>query len=427
MTDLANSSSIEKALVLWLYEVAPFGVLVTDLELKIVYTNAWFNRSADVDGLVGRSVFDAFPDLLDRGFDRYYQVALSGQSRILSHRFHRYLFPMAAGGGYDFAQMQQSGRISPLVLDSEVAGTISVIEDVSERVAREAGLNFQIEERERLVKSEISARKLAEENERLKGSFDALRLEGLQLAELGRHRDKLMHRIIESQEEERKRVARDIHDHLGQQLTALRFALSLLKQQHADGSNVGGTIETAHSIAHSLDAELDYIAWNLRPAAIDDIGLEETLRTFIRDWSEHYDLPADFNSFGFGDVRLAPDVEINLYRIAQESLNNVSKHAGASRASVLLENRENDVVLIIEDNGIGFDVAETERTSALEKGMGLFGMRERAALVGGSLEIESAHGRGTSVYAKVPAASAQNKITTSGSSGAADGVTSDSY
>ena len=408
MKDSEISSSIDKALLNWLFEVAPFGVLATDLGFKISWVNGWFRRSAGQNQgeIAGRDLFAAFPDLLARGFDRYYRDVAAGQTRVLSHRFHKYLIPMKIGtDGFGFAQMQQSARISPLISNDSVIGTITVIDDVSERVAREAELQFEITRREELVESEISARALAEENARLKGSYDALRIEGIELMELGRERDKLIHRIIQSQEEERTRIARDIHDHFGQQLTALRFALTMLMQQNATEADLTAAIEKAHSIAEKLDSDVDYLSWNLRPAAIDDIGLEEALKTFVRQWSDHYDIPADFHSFGFAGPRIAPDTEINLYRIAQESLNNVFKHAGAKRVSVLLENRENDIVLIVEDDGVGFNVAENAKLRAKEKGMGLFGMRERATLIGGSLEIESKQGDGTSVYARVPASS----------------------
>jgi len=304
-----------------------------------------------------------------------------------------------------FEKMQQSAQISPISIGGELVGTVSVIEDVTERVHRESELHFQLEEREKLLVSERSARELAEENIRLKGSFEALQTEGLELLEFDRIREKMMHRIITSQEDERKRIARDIHDHLGQQLTALRFTLELLKQHNSGDSGAMPGIEKACEVAKKLDAEVDYLAWELRPAEIDDIGLVEALRTFLAEWSGHFNVRAEFNTFGLNGPRLHPDIEINLYRVAQESLNNVAKHAQASRVSVLLEHRDNNVVLIVEDDGIGFDASEKVNLSTIEKGMGLFGMKERATLAGGTLEIESAAGSGTSVFVRIETAS----------------------
>jgi signal transduction histidine kinase len=369
-----------------------------------LHSNEWFRKHAKENDrfLAGRELFEAFPDLLTRGFDRYYREALSGQTRILSHRFHKFLVPMEPSVDRSgFLQMPQSARISPLLWNDKVVGTISVIEDVTERVLRESELNHQIDERERLIESELSARKLAEENNRLKGSFETLRLEGIELNESSRERDRLMHRIIISQEEERKRVARDIHDHLGQQLTALRFALSMIEHRGRQHPDLSECIEKAQAIAKQLDQEVDYLAWELRPAEIDDIGLDGALGTLVKEWSEHYGISVELHTFGLEGRRLPADVEINLYRIAQESLNNISKHAKAKTVSVVLENRDDVVVLIIDDDGLGFDIVEIEKSKSTNSGLGLFGMRERAALIGATLEIESKNGEGTSVYARI--------------------------
>jgi len=403
--DPDHKSSIEKSLIYWLFDFAAFGILVTDSDLRIAYVNRWFTKNAGVDGstLVNRNIFEAFPSLQTRGFDRYYQEALAGQTRILSHRFHGYLFPMeSTRAGTGSAQMDQSAHISPLVLEETVIGTISVVEDVSDRVQREAELSFQIEERNRLLESEISARKLAEENERLRDTSNALRIEGGQLLELGRERDMLMHRIIAGQEEERKRIARNIHDHLGQQLTALRFALSYINQQGIEDRAIADSVQGAQSIAERLDQEVDYLSWELRPAEIDDIGLEEALKTLIGEWSQHYGIEARLHSTGIATTRFSRDTEINLYRIVQEALTNISKHAEADSVVVSVERRDDKVVLVVEDNGVGFDVEAKQQLSATDRGMGLFGMHERAALVSGTIQIESEPTVGTSIFVWVP-------------------------
>ena len=205
--------------------------------------------------------------------------------------------------------MPQSARISPLLFEDKVIGTISVIEDVSDRVQREAELNFQIEERSRLLEKEISVRELAEENERLKDTFGALKIEGAQLLELGRERDMLMHRIIAGQEQERKRIARNIHDHLGQQLTALRFALSFVKQQSAEDSEVSESIAKAQSIAEKLDQEVDYLSWELRPAEIDDSASRRPENS-IANGLNITGIDGQFHAIGMANSRLAQDTEI---------------------------------------------------------------------------------------------------------------------
>lgn len=158
----------------WMSEFAAQGLLVTDENLNIRSCNRWFEKQSEKSEqeLIGSNLIEVFPDLKTRGFDRYYRDALGGQSRILSHRLHKYLLPMTPGAGAPgFARMQQSARISPLFEGERVIGTITVIEDVTERVAREKELNIQIEERERLLASEHAARQLAELNSRLKDEF----------------------------------------------------------------------------------------------------------------------------------------------------------------------------------------------------------------------------------------------------------------
>jgi signal transduction histidine kinase len=384
----------------WLAKFSAQGLLVTDDELNIRFYNEWFAKQCEKkeEELINRHLFDVFPELAARGFDRHYRNTLKGQSRILSHRFHKYLMQMPPAAAWPgITQMQQSARISPL-FDGEkvIIGTVTVIEDVTERVAREMQLNFQIEERGRLLASERIARQLAEENSRLKDSNESLRLEGREISESERARGKLLHQIISAQEEERKRISRNIHDHLGQQLTALRLLLSSIKEQSSPSSQ----LDKAYSIAERIDAEIDFLAWELRPTVLDDLGLVKAFENSVNEWSHYLQIPVEFHTTGLKGKRLSPETEINLYRIVQEALNNVSKHAAASHVSVLLETQDNNVVLIIEDDGNGFEPIEYERLN--ETGLGLLGIKERALLVGGSAEIESTVGSGTTVYVRIP-------------------------
>lgn len=211
----------------------------------------------------------------------------------------------------------------------------------------------------------------------------------------------ILQKLVGAQENERKRIARDLHDELGQQLTALRLKLEAAKKMCRD-EEVCGKIDEIQFIAEQIDADVDFLAWDLRPTALDDLGLVAALTKYIKEWSRHSEIPADFHYSKLKDVRLAPEVETNLYRIAQEALNNVSKHSQAGQADVLLENRDGSVILIIEDNGVGFNVEDKLNS---RKGIGLTGMRERAELIGGTLDIESTVKQGTTIFVRVPATS----------------------
>jgi signal transduction histidine kinase len=208
----------------------------------------------------------------------------------------------------------------------------------------------------------------------------------------------LLRRIVGVQELERRRISRDLHDLLGQQLTALRLNLETIREKCGEQSEIWKQVEQAQTVAKRLDSEVDFLAWELRPAALDEFGLVSALDNFIREWSEHYGIEAEFHTSGLTGIRLRGDAETNLYRIAQEALNNVFKHSEATRIDLILERRDSNIMLVIEDNGKGFDPNEEMKHN---KGLGLISMRERAALVDGSLEIESTT-EGTTVFIRVP-------------------------
>jgi signal transduction histidine kinase len=217
------------------------------------------------------------------------------------------------------------------------------------------------------------------------------------------HVTDLMKRLVTAQEDERARIARDLHDQLGQHLTALRLSLQRHRDTAVSGGRVDDDIDRALTLADRLNADLDFLSWELRPAVLDDLGLTAALPLFVREWSEHYRIPAEYQATAFAAGHLSRDAEVVFYRVAQEALNNVTKHAHASRVDVLLESRDGHVTLVIEDDGIGFDA--TDRT-AHDKGIGLVGMQERASLVGATLQVESAPGDGTSIFLRCPSRAA---------------------
>jgi glucose-6-phosphate-specific signal transduction histidine kinase len=212
----------------------------------------------------------------------------------------------------------------------------------------------------------------------------------------------LLRKMVGVQEEERRRLARDLHDHLGQQLTVLRLDLERIKGEELGREELARQVERMEGTLRQLDSDVDFMAWELRPASLDQTGLASALEKLVRQWSEHTRIPAEFYAEGLGDARLPPRVETHLYRIVQEALGNVAKHAGASRASILFELRDRQALFIIEDDGRGFDPVAAANGSG---SMGLVNMRERAALVGGTLEIEASPGAGTTLFVRVPVSS----------------------
>ncbi|HUR97921.1 MAG TPA: PAS domain S-box protein [Pyrinomonadaceae bacterium] len=213
-----------------------------------------------------------------------------------------------------------------------------------------------------------------------------------------RERD-ILHRLLASQEQERRRIARDLHDEMGQLVTSLRFKLKAAKSSCKDEPTCDA-IDEIELIAQEIDNSVDFIAWELRPPSLEGVTLADAIQNYVRQWMRYTRVNVQFLPRGLNEVRVAPEVETALYRIVQESLNNTRKHAMAQNVQLLMEKRDGAISLIIEDDGEGFD-AEDEVLQ--NEGMGLTGMKERAAIIGGTMKIESTPGEGTSVYVRVPA------------------------
>jgi signal transduction histidine kinase len=200
-----------------------------------------------------------------------------------------------------------------------------------------------------------------------------------------------------AREDERARISRELHDELGQQMSALTLKLAMLRKAQPKGV-VRTELEALEKIALDTDNGLDFLVWQLRPTALDDLGLVAALDDYVHDWSSHFGIEAHICVNRNEAVRLDPEIETVLYRVVQEALNNVAKYAKARHVEVRLERDASHVSLDIHDDGVGFD----PQSIAAAKGLGLVGMRERATLIGGELAISSVPGAGTSIRVHVP-------------------------
>ena len=175
MSETGSKETLLNAAVLhWMHDLAAQGIVTTDSELNVVEWNHWMEEHTGkrTNDVIGKNLHELFPELIERRLDRHYKWALEGQVRVLSQALHGYLIAMpAVSGEHGYSQMQQAVRISPLTHGSRVIGTLTIIEDVTERVAREAELQAQIEDRSRLLSSEKLARNEAERANRLKDEF----------------------------------------------------------------------------------------------------------------------------------------------------------------------------------------------------------------------------------------------------------------
>ncbi len=204
-----------------------------------------------------------------------------------------------------------------------------------------------------------------------------------------------LQRVVTAQEAERRRLARELHDETGQALTSILLGLKSVEDAADDGQRAAAVAQLRGLVRETLQ-DVRQLAVDLRPTALDDFGLVPALERLIEGFRESTGIGVDFHA-SLPPSRLPPEVETALYRIVQEALTNIVKHARASQVSILLASRPSSVTAVIEDDGVGFDLA-----SARADGLGLVGMRERVSLLGGRLAIETTPEAGTTCRAEVP-------------------------
>ncbi|MBE2220649.1 MAG: HAMP domain-containing protein [Anaerolineae bacterium] len=209
-------------------------------------------------------------------------------------------------------------------------------------------------------------------------------------------RSQLLEKVITAQEDERRRIARELHDETGQSLTSLMVRLQMVNQQCPLPDIQEQLDDVRTLVAQTLDG-VHNLAVELRPSVLDDLGLAAALHRYVQDYQVRYPVEVDLVVMGL-EERLPSAVETAVYRIVQESLTNIARHAQAQTASVLLECRNGRIRTIIEDDGVGFDWDQVKENGRL----GLYGIRERAELLNGVLTIESTPGQGTSIFVEVP-------------------------
>jgi len=292
----------------------------------------------------------------------------------------------------DGSRFFASGVLVPLYQNDTLTGYAKIASDLTERIQYEADLHQARTDLEARVASRTQA--LAETNAVLLKEME-------ERAAMEEQRLGLLRKLFTIQEDERGRIARDLHDQLGQRLTALRLKIASIATQCEENAALSETVTRLAEIAETIDSEVSFLAWELRPSVLEETDFVTALGNYVKEWSRYSDIFADFNTIAVSGMKIHKDVETNLYRITQEALNNAAKYAQATKVDVILEGHETDLLLIVEDNGKGFEV-QLDDLPKQKKGFGLVGMRERASLIGGSFDIESTSGKGTTVFVRVP-------------------------
>ena len=253
----------------------------------------------------------------------------------------------------------------------------------------EVGLNPIKSGRDNLVMItvvDITARKLAVEQ------LDAARIE----------REGLRRGLVHAQEQERLRMAHELHDQTGQTLAAAMLQIKSFEDSVNESDRA--RLRLLRAQLEQVGQTLHHVAWELRPASIDELGLESALANYLAEWSQRYGIESDFHCGELKTDALPEEKCTAIYRVIQEALTNVVKHAqGATQVSVVIERAGKNLGVTIEDNGCGFDTESLTGTKAGRSGgLGVAGMRERLTLFGGEFEIESSIGVGTTIFARIP-------------------------
>ncbi len=255
--------------------------------------------------------------------------------------------------------------------------------------------------RQRTIELEDSRARLMDANRELGLLYDALREKEAAQAEL-------LRKVIVAQEEERRRIARELHDETSQALTALNVGLKTTLMAPAETpDDVKRRLMPLKTQAAGMLEEVQRMIRDLRPSVLDDLGLISAIDWYAEVRLKSQGIRVEWEMIG-KERRLAPELETTLFRVAQEAVSNIARHAGAENVSIVLGMNENAVTLEIEDDGQGFIVAETLSSTRQADAYGLLGMRERVKLFGGDLIIESEPGQGTRIQARIPTGSRQS-------------------
>jgi signal transduction histidine kinase len=288
---------------------------------------------------------------------------------------------------------RRSERVDSMIEDLEVD------QEVSRRLGARTGLYVPMLVRDRPIgvitahDKQGSEARFSDEDVRLAETFAERAAVAVDLSE--RVASDALRRVVSAQELERERLARELHDETGQALTSILLGLKSVEDAKS-ASEASAAIGELRELVVTTLQDVRRLAVELRPKALDDFGLVSALEHLVETFHEQTGIHIDLEP-RLGEERLPSDVETTLYRITQEALTNVVKHAQAKRVSIVLTRRDGSVSAVIEDDGRGFTAGSGG------DGLGLLGMRERIALVGGRLEVESSPGSGTTLSIEVPA------------------------
>jgi signal transduction histidine kinase len=212
---------------------------------------------------------------------------------------------------------------------------------------------------------------------------------------------RLSARVISVQEEERRRIARELHDEVGQALSAVNLELTGAQQYLQRTGTESDLLREARVLADGALRSVRDLSQLLHPSVLEDLGLSAALRSFLNGFGRRTGTNVAFHDDGTLK-RLTPEAELTVYRIVQEAMTNIARHASATRVEIRLAEEDGHLSVVVEDDGVGFDARDVERPGR-QGGLGLLGIRERVSQLGGTVRIDSVIGRGTRLEVTIPA------------------------
>ncbi len=290
--------------------------------------------------------------------------------------------------------------------DGQLAGAVASFVDLTARHALEEelrGARDQLRREAESLEQRVQERtaELSRREAELEAANAALSETSVRLRASWEQTQVFFRQLVDALENERKAIARELHDQSGQSLTSLLIGLGLLQRRADCSADMKERLEDLKQQTEAIMSDLHRLSRDLRPASLDRLGLAPAVRQYLDGFARQHGLEVHFDAVGvYEDVNTSPEIKTTLYRIVQEALTNVARHARAQHVGVLLQRSDQYAMALIEDDGVGFDV---DATTAMGR-LGLLGMRERVEMLGGQLELESAAGRGTTIIAKVPLA-----------------------
>lgn len=368
-----------------LFETAQDGILLVDpLTGKVFDSNPFLSELLDYthEELLGKELWEiglfkdveasksAFRTLTESGYIRYEDLPLKTRD----------------GRGIDVEFVSNVYNVG----ESRVIQCN--IRDITDRKKAEDALRAVLEGLELRVQERTADLAL---------SNDHLMTEIARREQAEADRRDLQQRLTTAQEDERRRIARELHDQMGQHLAALGLGLKVVQDETPSTSPVHDRLQSLQALTSLIGREIHHLALELRPTALDDLGLGAALANYVEGWAERTGVEVDFHATGLDGERLPAHIETALYRVVQEALTNVLKHAQARCVSVVLLRSGGQISAVVEDDGRGFDADGGSNPSEGPR-LGMLGMRERTALLGGLLTVESTPERGTTVIARVP-------------------------